>query len=278
MATYDLSPRDIALYQRSNEYLSRLNDLDPYSQEYANVYSDYVDTIDQLSNRDFRASLGSTLLEFAPMTRPRAQPRASASAQQPKTSETAQQPKVSEPVQLAPADNILYRNRPPTQQEFHRPVPITPSTTSFRDLPTLGQDMSLAHVRSLPIELALTYQTNMDTLRTAPEPIQLAPADNILYRREFDPVPVAPRMAPSYELKSPPIKLAKMYEANTKKLRAAPEPAQEATPMMMEGSLPLVEYPNNITLSPFTHSSPYAEALSRVSWPGQAIPITNDWY
>lgn len=79
--TYDLSPRDVALYQRSNEYLSRLNALDPYSREYANVYNDYVDTIDQLSNRDFRASLGSTLLEFAPMTRPRVQPRASAPVQ-----------------------------------------------------------------------------------------------------------------------------------------------------------------------------------------------------
>lgn len=75
--TYDLNPRDIALYQRSNEYLSRLNALDPYSREYANVYNDYVDTIDQLSNRDFRASLNSTLLDFAPMTRPRAQPRVS---------------------------------------------------------------------------------------------------------------------------------------------------------------------------------------------------------
>lgn len=269
MATYDLSPRDIALYQRSNEYLSRLNALDPYSREYANVYNDYVDTIDQLSNRDFRASLNSTLLEFAPMTRPRAQPRAP---------EPVQQSKVSEPVQLAPADNILYRNRPTTQQEFHRPVPITPSTTSPQELRTSGQNMSLAHVRNLPIELALTYQTNMDTLRTAPEPVQLAPADNILYRREFNSVPITPRMAPSYELKSPPIELAKMYEANTKKLRTAPEPTQEVTPMMMEGSLPLVEYPNNSTLSPFAHSSPYAEALSRLSWPGQAISITNDWY
>ena len=260
MATYDLSPRDIALYQRSNDYLTRMNALDPYSQEYINVYNDYVDTIDQLSNKSFRASLNPTLLEFAPMTRPKVQPR------------------VSEPVQLAPADNILYRNRPTTQQEFHRPVPITPSTTSPKELMTSGQNMSLAHVRSLPIELALTYQTNMDTLRTAPEPVQLAPANNILYRREFDPVPVTPRMASSYELKSSPIKLAKMYEANTKKLRAASEPTQEITPMMMEGSLPLVEYPNNTTLSPFVHSSPYAEALSRLSWPGQVIPITNDWY
>lgn len=74
--TYDLNPRDVALYQRSNEYLSRLNTLDRYSREYANVYNDYVDTIDQLSNRDFRASLNPTLLDFAPWTRPRAQPRA----------------------------------------------------------------------------------------------------------------------------------------------------------------------------------------------------------
>ena len=76
MRDFNLSPRDVALYQRSNDYLTRMNALDPYSREYANVYNDYVDTIDQLSNRDFRASLGSTLLEFAPMTRPRVQPRA----------------------------------------------------------------------------------------------------------------------------------------------------------------------------------------------------------
>lgn len=93
MPNYDLSPRDVALYQRSNEYLSRLNALDPYSREYANVYNDYVDTIDQLSNRDFRTSLNPTLLEFAPMTRPRVQPRAS---------EPVQQPSVSAPVQVVP--------------------------------------------------------------------------------------------------------------------------------------------------------------------------------
>ena len=32
LRTYDLTPSDIALYQRSVEYLSRLNDLDPYSR------------------------------------------------------------------------------------------------------------------------------------------------------------------------------------------------------------------------------------------------------
>lgn len=76
MRDYDLSPRDQALYIRSNDYLTRMNALDPYSQEYVNVYNDYIDTIDQLSNKEFRASLNPTLWDFAPLTRPRAQPRA----------------------------------------------------------------------------------------------------------------------------------------------------------------------------------------------------------
>lgn len=246
--TYDLNPRDIALYQRSNEYLSRLNDLDPYSREYANVYNDYVDTIDQLSNRDFRASLNPTLLEFAPMTRPRVQPRAP---------EPVQQPRASEPVQLAPADNILYRNRPTEQQEFHRPVPITPSTISPKELMTSGQNMSLAHVRSLPTELALTYQTNMNALRAAPEPTQeVTPYGITVHNPNWEAYPYI-------SAKSQP--KAKSAQA-------------DVSPMMTEGSLPLVNYSNNATISPFAHSSSYAEALSRLSWPGQVIPITNDWY
>lgn len=71
--TYDLTPSDIALYQRSNEYLSRLNALDPYSREYRDVYNDYLDTIDQISNRDFKASLRPTVAEFAPLVRPQVQ-------------------------------------------------------------------------------------------------------------------------------------------------------------------------------------------------------------
>ena len=71
--TYDLSPSDEALYQRSNEYLSRLNALDPYSREYRDVYNDYLDTIDQISNRDFKASLGSTVAKFTPLVRPQVQ-------------------------------------------------------------------------------------------------------------------------------------------------------------------------------------------------------------
>lgn len=76
MREYNLSPRDQALYIRSNDYLTRMNALDPYSQEYVNVYNDYIDTIDQLSNKEFRASLNPTLWDFAPLTRPRAQPKA----------------------------------------------------------------------------------------------------------------------------------------------------------------------------------------------------------
>lgn len=71
--TYDLTPRDIALYQRSNEYLSRLKALDPYSGEYRDVYNDYLDTVDQLSNRDFKASLRPTVAKFAPLVRPQVQ-------------------------------------------------------------------------------------------------------------------------------------------------------------------------------------------------------------
>lgn len=71
--TYDLTPSDIALYQRSNEYLSRLNVLDPYSREYRDVYNDYLDTIDQITNRDFKASLRPTIAEFAPLIRPQVQ-------------------------------------------------------------------------------------------------------------------------------------------------------------------------------------------------------------
>lgn len=232
--TYDLSPRDVTLYQRSNEYLSRLNALDPYSREYANVYNDYVDTIDQLSNRDFRASLGSTLLEFAPMTRPKVQPRA------PESKVTPYGITVSSPDWKA-----------------------LPYTTAESQPRAANQQRGLSSMVADSLGPTSQGLALMQQVAPNPEPVQLAPADNILYKREFDPVPVTPRMAPSYELKSPPIKLAKMYEANIKKLRAAPEPTQEVTP-------------NNTTLSPFVHSSPYAEALSRLSWLGQVIPITND--
>lgn len=71
--TYDLNPSDEALYQRSNEYLSRLNALDPYSREYSDVYNDYLDTIDQISNRDFKVSLGPTVANFAPLVKPQVQ-------------------------------------------------------------------------------------------------------------------------------------------------------------------------------------------------------------
>lgn len=151
--TYDLSPRDVALYQRSNEYLSRLNALDPYSREYANVYNDYVDTIDQLSNRDFRASLGSTLLEFAPMTRPKVQARAP---------EPVQQPRASEPIQLASADNILYRSRPTNQQPaVSSGYPeYTPKELATR---FVGSQEDSSQPRMSLRELVAGYQSNMDT-------------------------------------------------------------------------------------------------------------------
>ena len=229
--TYDLNPRDIALYQRSNEYLSRLNDLDPYSREYANVYNDYVDTIDQLSNRDFRASLNPTLLEFTPMTRPKAQPKA------------------SEPVQLAPANNILYKSRPTNQQS---PVSsgypeYTPKELASRFVN--GQEGSPNPPMSFR-ELAAGYQSNMGT------PPEVTPYGITVHSPYWEDYP--------YTSAKPQPK-AKSVQA-------------DIPPMMMEGSLPLVNYSNNTTISPFAQSFPYAEALSRLSWPGQIIPITNDWY
>lgn len=84
MRDFELSPRDLALYIRSNDYLTRMNALDPYSREYVNVYNDYLDTIDQLSDKEFRASLNGTLLDFAPS---RVQARVSPPVQQPRAAE-----------------------------------------------------------------------------------------------------------------------------------------------------------------------------------------------
>lgn len=103
--TYDLTPSDIALYQRSVEYLSRLNDLDPYSGEYRDVYNDYLDTIDQISNRDFKASLRPTVAEFAPLVRPQVQ-KVQAQPQTPSTT-----------TKLNKAQNIL-NNSPQLKEEI----------------------------------------------------------------------------------------------------------------------------------------------------------------
>lgn len=106
--TYDLTPSDVALYQRSNEYLSRLNALDPYSREYRDVYNDYLDTIDQISNRDFKASLRPTVAEFAPLVRPQVQ-RAPVQSQTPsRAAELNKTQNISnntpQPKQLSPLD------------------------------------------------------------------------------------------------------------------------------------------------------------------------------
>lgn len=111
--TYDLTPSDIALYQRSNEYLSRLNALDPYSREYRDIYNDYLDTIDQLSNRDFKASLRPTVAEFAPLVRPQVQ-RAQVQPQTP-----------SRTAELNKAQDIL-NNLPPLKEAIFG----TPSRTT----------------------------------------------------------------------------------------------------------------------------------------------------
>lgn len=111
--TYDLTPSDIALYQRSNEYLSRLNALDPYSREYRDVYNDYLDTIDQISNRDFKVSLRPTVAEFAPLVRPQVQ-RAQVQPQTP-----------SRTAELNKAQDIL-NNLPPLKEAIFG----TPSRTT----------------------------------------------------------------------------------------------------------------------------------------------------
>lgn len=111
--TYDLIPSDIALYQRSNEYLSRLNALDPYSREYRDVYNDYLDTIDQISNRDFKVSLRPTVAEFAPLVRPQVQ-RAQVQPQTP-----------SRTAELNKAQDIL-NNLPPLKEAIFG----TPSRTT----------------------------------------------------------------------------------------------------------------------------------------------------
>ena len=109
--TYDLNPSDEALYQRSNEYLSRLNALDPYSREYRDVYNDYLDTIDQISNRDFKASLGSTVAKFTPLVRPQVQ-RAQVQSQTPsRTTELNKTQNIPTNLdKLSPRDNSVSKN------------------------------------------------------------------------------------------------------------------------------------------------------------------------
>ena len=298
--TYDLNPRDVALYQRSNEYLSRLNALDPYSREYANVYNDYVDTIDQLSNRDFRASLGSTLLEFAPMTRPKVQPRAPA---------PVQQPRASEPVQLAPADNILYRNRPTNQQPaVSSGYPeYTPKELATRFVG--GQEGSSQPRMSLR-ELAAGYQSNMDTpSEVIPYGITVSSPDWAAYPytsaepqlSTVDERTVAPYSM--YGVMGPVLQTAKeSAQRNSSKKQAEPNgtdfpQAIDLPPMMIEGIKPLVRYINNTTNSsikrgqntpvnipsyfgpsPFMYSPPYAKALSELSEWGKDIPGVYSWY
>ena len=187
-----------------------------------------------------------------------------------------QNPNITPAIKMAAANKAIQIAKYFASMGFY-PLVINPSEVASYSVPLRNKSGWVIGEEMVNFNLG-EQKRAYEAQKNKKEPVQLALANNILYRREFDPVPVTPRMASSYELKSSPIKLAKMYEANTKKLRAASEPTQEITPMMMEGSLPLVEYPNNTTLSPFVHSSPYAEALSRLSWPGQVIPITNDWY
>ena len=305
MPTYDLNPRDVALYQRSNEYLSRLNALDPYSREYANVYNDYVDTIDQLSNRDFRASLGSTLLEFAPMTRPRTQPKAS---------EPVQQARASEPVQLAPADNILYRERTETPEPTY-PLNVTPEVTPPASLYLMSRgDFS---PKQYTEAVASMYQNSMNALKTAqpsvttvpeqkstPYGITVSNPDWTVYpytSAEPQPSTVDERTVAPYSIygaMGPVLQTARENAQGQAKLDDTDYPqAIDLPPMMIEGIKPLVRYINNTTNtsikrgqntpvnipsyfgpSPFMYSPPYAKALSELSEWGKDIPGVYSWY
>lgn len=119
--TYDLNPSDIALYQRSVEYLSRLNALDPYSREYRDVYNDFLDTIDQISNRDFKASLRPTVAEFTPLVRPKVQ-RVQAQSQTPSRTE-----------KLNKAQNIL-NNSQQLREEIFGTSPKTANLNKAQDV------------------------------------------------------------------------------------------------------------------------------------------------
>lgn len=140
--TYDLTPSDIALYQRSVEYLSRLNDLDPYSREYRDVYNDFLDTIDQLSNRDFKASLGPTVAEFAPLVRPQVQ-KVQAQPQTP-----------SRTAELNKAQDIL-NNLPPLKEAIFG--------TSSRNI---QQPKQLSPLDSFELQLLSGIQTTPSNLES----------------------------------------------------------------------------------------------------------------
>ena len=159
--TYDLNPSDVALYQRSNEYLSRLNALDPYSREYRNVYNDYLDTIDQISNRDFKASLRPTVAEFAPLVRPQVQ-RAQVQPQTP-----------SRTAELNRAQNIL-NNLPPLKEAIfgtpsknvQQPEQLSPLDEFERRL-LLGEFDSIIPNRpeKVPLNVSLSSTAPANTLQ-----------------------------------------------------------------------------------------------------------------
>lgn len=181
--TYDLTPSDIALYQRSNEYLSRLNALDPYSREYRDVYNDYLDTIDQISNRDFKASLRPTIAEFTPLVRPQVQ-RAQVQPQTP-----------SRIAELNKAQDIL-NNLPPLREAIFGSLPKNVQQLEQRSpLDLFEERLLLGEFDKVPLNVSLPRTAPANTLQdqviespysNEPNPVQEAVVNKLVKNNSVD--------------------------------------------------------------------------------------------
>ena len=187
--TYDLNPSDIALYQRSVEYLSRLNALDPYSREYRDVYNDFLDTIDQISNRDFKASLRPTVAEFTPLVRPQVQ-RVQAQPQTPSRKE-----------KLNKAQDILNNSSQLREEIFGTPprtTELNKAQNTLNNSPQLREEIFGISPKTANLNKAQDALNNSSQLkeeifgtpsRNIQQPEQLSPLDAFerrLLLGEFD--------------------------------------------------------------------------------------------
>ena len=172
--TYDLNPSDIALYQRSNEYLSRLNVLDPYSREYRDVYNDYLDTIDQISNRDFKASLRPTVAEFAPLFRPQVQ-RAPVQPQIPSRTE-----------KLDRAQNILNNNPQLREEIFGTPSKNVQQSEQLSPLDRFEERLLLGEFDRIIPNRTERAPLNASLSSNEPNPIQEAVVNNLVKNNSVD--------------------------------------------------------------------------------------------
>ena len=169
--TYDLNPSDVALYQRSVEYLSRLNALDPYSREYRDVYNDYLDTIDQISNRDFKASLRPTVAEFTPLVRPKVQ-RVQAQSQTPSRTE-----------KLNKAQNILNNSQQLREEIFG--TPLDRAQNILNNNPKLREEIFGTSPKTANLNKAQDVLNNSSQLR---EEIFGTPSRNVQQPEQLSPL------------------------------------------------------------------------------------------